>query len=109
MENKEHIYDEKISPIVKQLLAVCKEEGIPMFATFQFDGCGFCTSSLRENGHPMLEYLVAMQQCTQGEHNVNIDRFLKWVCKSAIKEGHHSFYLMQLGIPFASADDNAVD
>ena len=36
MNNKEAIYDEKIAPLVNEILALCKEHEIPMFATFQY-------------------------------------------------------------------------
>ena len=32
--NKEEIYDECISPLMAQILDICKESGINMFATF---------------------------------------------------------------------------
>lgn len=52
--DKEKIYDEKISPLMAQIIAACKEHGIPMLATFCYrsgdfeeDGTiSFCTTSL---------------------------------------------------------------
>lgn len=32
--NKEQIYDEKISPLMKQIIAICKEHGIAMLMDF---------------------------------------------------------------------------
>ncbi|WP_175810615.1 hypothetical protein [Burkholderia cepacia] len=31
---KEQIYDEKISPLMTQIIAICKEHGIPIVASF---------------------------------------------------------------------------
>jgi hypothetical protein len=48
---KEDIYDEQIAPLMKQIIAICKEHQIPMVAQFQYDndeeqGPGFCTTAL---------------------------------------------------------------
>lgn len=49
---KEEVYDESISPLMKQILAVCKEHGIAMVCDFELDDLGgddgplFCTSVL---------------------------------------------------------------
>jgi hypothetical protein len=32
--DKEAVYDEKIAPLMKEIIKVCKEEGIPMLADF---------------------------------------------------------------------------
>ncbi len=47
--NKEEIYDDEISPLVKQILAICNNHGIPMVASFTFENCpergpGRCTT-----------------------------------------------------------------
>ena len=34
MPTKEQVHDDKISPLMRQIIAVCKEHGIAMFATF---------------------------------------------------------------------------
>lgn len=34
----EAIYDEKISPLMAQIIAICKEHDIPMYATVQYAG-----------------------------------------------------------------------
>lgn len=34
--NKESVYDEQISPLLKQITAIRKEHGIPMMASFTF-------------------------------------------------------------------------
>lgn len=47
----ESVYDERIAPLMSQIIAVCKEHKLPMLATFQYqrteeNGEGFCTTSL---------------------------------------------------------------
>lgn len=37
MEDKEPIYDERISPLMKQIIDICKENGIPMVASFRLN------------------------------------------------------------------------
>lgn len=50
--NREAIYDERISPLMTQIIAICKEHDIPMVASFQInddrpDGDAFmCTTCL---------------------------------------------------------------
>lgn len=40
--NKEQVYDEKISPLMQQIIAICQEHGIAMLADFAIghDGVG---------------------------------------------------------------------
>lgn len=48
---RERIYDEQISPLMTQIIAICKEHDIPLVATFQLDdergekAEGFCCST----------------------------------------------------------------
>ena len=47
--DKEALYDEHISPLVTQVIALCKKHGIPVAATFQYanhedNGPAFCTT-----------------------------------------------------------------
>ena len=52
--DSEAIYDAQISPLMEQIIAICKEHRIPMLATFQYkqstpegDGeSGWCTSRI---------------------------------------------------------------
>lgn len=48
--DEESVYDEKISPLMKQIIAICKEHQIPLVAKFQIanheDGPFFATTSL---------------------------------------------------------------
>lgn len=47
----EAVYDAQISPLMAQIIDVCKANGIPMFATFCYrsddeNGLDFCTSAV---------------------------------------------------------------
>ena len=53
--NLEDIYDEKISPLMKQIIEICHEHKIPMLASFTYENCeekghGRCTTHLRYDG-----------------------------------------------------------
>jgi hypothetical protein len=46
VEDRESVYDEQISPLMRQIIAICKANGIPMFASFVFAPERFCTTNL---------------------------------------------------------------
>lgn len=55
MIDKESVYDERISPLVQQIIEICKEENIPFIMDFALrDGEGdenlYCLSAI--HGHP---------------------------------------------------------
>lgn len=49
--DKEDIYDEQIAPLMKQIIAICKANEMPMLFTCQYcdteeDGPGYCSTML---------------------------------------------------------------
>lgn len=53
--DKEDVYDNQISPLMTQIIAICKEHNVPMVAQFQFrndeeEGPGLCTTTLPIEG-----------------------------------------------------------
>ena len=46
VQDKEAVYDEQIAPLMAQILAVCKEHGIPMVASFEYAPEQLCTSAI---------------------------------------------------------------
>lgn len=101
MEDKEAIYDDQIAPLMTQLIEICRREGVPMFASFQYGDAGFCTSAL-STGHCVFNHYMALAQCS--EHGgVNVDKYMNWVAKDARKNGHSSIYLKMSGVPLAPA------
>lgn len=97
MEDLEKIYDEQISPLMQQIIEICKNHDIPMFADFQYSDDGFCKTH-RATGHPLFNHYNAICQC-KGEGGVNIDKYMMWVMREAGKVGHNSIILNQLGVP----------
>jgi hypothetical protein len=75
MGNKEHVYDEEIFPLMKQILEICKREEIPMFASFEYDGNSFCRSMINPEGaHMVTGLLDILAKCAEGK-GTNIDKF----------------------------------
>lgn len=61
----EHVYDEKIAPLMTQIIAICKEHKLPMFATFLYansdeEGDGLCTTNLMFPERPIPEPLLGL-------------------------------------------------
>lgn len=98
MQDQEKIYDDLISPLMQQILELCAEHKIPMFASFQFSEMGFCTSAQEHDGNPVMRYHRALAQCAQG-NQVNIDKFMYWVAKECDGKRHSSMVLMRMGVP----------
>lgn len=49
----ENVYDEQISPLMQQIIAICQENNMPMIASFAFENCeerglGDCTTVLND-------------------------------------------------------------
>ena len=59
MKTKEDIYDEKISPLMKQIIEICQENKIAMIASYSIPGVNDedpndplqCTTGLLEDGY----------------------------------------------------------
>ena len=55
IKDNEDVYDNQISPLMAQIIAICKEHEIPMVAMFQYasevDGCpGHCSTTIPFDG-----------------------------------------------------------
>lgn len=100
MTDKEAIYDEKISPLMAQIIEICQEHKIPMFAEFQYSDGGFCKSAVfgpECESHCIFQYLYALTKCIRSA-GINIDSFMFAVMRSAREHGHSSIILKQLGV-----------
>ena len=98
--DREKIYDDEISPIVKQLIDKCKEHKMPMFLECEYYKGDFCKTKLNPEDwdpHPGFTTLDVITQCFQPD-GVNIDKYFMWLIKQ-VKEagGHGSIYLSMLG------------
>ncbi|CAG8864141.1 hypothetical protein [Pseudomonas fluorescens] len=79
--NKEQIYDDQISPLMQQIIGICKDKGIAVVASFDIahDGEG-------PNGEDCSS-LVCSTHLPDGEGNFN-ERFDK--ANQIIRRGHES-------------------
>lgn len=44
IEDKEDVYDEQIAPLITAIAAICKREGIPMAASFEYAPERYCST-----------------------------------------------------------------
>jgi hypothetical protein len=60
----EQVYDEKINPLMAQIITICKDNDLPFVASFQMNSDGdFCSSALLPENRPvdpMLERLFGV-------------------------------------------------
>ncbi|WP_395490868.1 hypothetical protein ACG1VR_10425 [Cedecea davisae] len=62
--NLENVYDEKISPLMKQIIDICNEHNLPMVASFAYEnseekGIGCCTTTLPFDGRHIKAFAEA--------------------------------------------------
>lgn len=62
--NLESVYDEKISPLMKRIIAICEEHNMPMVASFAYEnseenGCCGCTTTLTFEGRHIKAFAEA--------------------------------------------------
>lgn len=51
--NKEKVYDNEISPLIKEIVAICEKNEMPMIASFAYENCpekgvGCCTTFIND-------------------------------------------------------------
>lgn len=46
LKDNEQVYDEQISPLMTKIIQICKDNNMPMFATFAYQDEQLCTTSL---------------------------------------------------------------
>lgn len=62
--NLESVYDEKISPLMRQIIDICKAHNMPMVASFAYEnseenGIGCCTTALTFEGRSIKAFADA--------------------------------------------------
>lgn len=72
--NLEFIYDSEISPLIQQVIAVCKKHKIPMIASFTYENCeekgrGRCTTHLGFDGRRDETNEKANHTIKHGDHS----------------------------------------
>ncbi len=98
--NKEQIYDEKINPLMAEIIKLSRENQIPVVAFFdlkedEHENSLFCeTTLLPEPGkcHPVFDFIRAIFYAREST-GVNVDKFFMWLMKKVKTEGHGSVYL----------------
>jgi hypothetical protein len=77
MDDKEHIYDEEIAPLMTKIIEICKREQIPMFADFQYSDVDFCTTLIYPDvdGRNVVMNLYNVLSRCRIDEGVNIDSF----------------------------------
>lgn len=50
LKDNEDVYDAQISPLMEQIIAICKEHGIPMLMSFEYAPEEFVTTRLPFDG-----------------------------------------------------------
>jgi hypothetical protein len=91
---KERAYDEKISPLVTEILKLCKEHGIALTATFFLDGETTCST------HYEGDYETSPAMLRMGRYLIharnNFDDFAIAMSRDGRKYGHSSMVLRML-------------
>jgi hypothetical protein len=64
--NLEQVYDEQINPLMAQIIAICKEHGLPMVASFQYEPDSFCTSLVADQPYTHKRLGMACQLIREG-------------------------------------------
>lgn len=71
----ENVYDEQISPLMQQIIAICQEHSMPMIASFAFENCeernvGCCTTVLNGFADRHIREFSEAQQVLNRRHVV---------------------------------------
>ena len=93
MEDKEHVYDDLISPLVSQIIEICKQNQIPHFMSFQYNNTDFCSSFNPHGGHGVFSHYDILRRCAE-QDGINVDKYIFWLLKHP---NTSSICLSQLG------------
>jgi len=93
-QNKEDVYDQKIAPLMTQIIDICKEHQIPMFATYEYASGDFCDTILPDETG---KNSITFQMIYWAAHcRGNADRLIATMLKHAEEHGHNSAFLSRL-------------
>lgn len=85
--NAEAIYDEKFSPLMTQLIALSREHGIPMYATFAFES---------ERNGERVGYVTTKINDIKDRYIEDIDRIHRSASRGAIRSDSSTGSLLGL-------------
>jgi hypothetical protein len=91
---KDQIYDEQISPLMRQIIEICKTNNISMHASFELTpNEGYCTTHLPLDPTPSFTMsLLGLVPRVRG----NFDVLMNAVLKHAREKGHSSIYITMI-------------
>jgi hypothetical protein len=75
--NLEQVYDEQINPLMAQIIAICKEHGLPMIASFQYEPESYCTTLIANQSYANKSLGMACKLIREG--------FLAYTVTSTVK------------------------
>ncbi len=78
--NQEQIYDKEISPLMVQIIEICKKNNITMYADFRLKEIG-CKTLLRFDDSMIMKIYEIAGQC-QDDLSFQLDKFLLCLIKN---------------------------
>jgi hypothetical protein len=68
-KDNERLYDKEIAPLMERILRVCKENGIPMVAVFEYESKTYSFSALEGEDPSVLmkKVQITIQRMAEGE------------------------------------------
>ncbi len=97
----EQIYDEKIAPVLMDLMKLCNANGMPFVAQVEYEPGEFCSSAELPQGRSLPMDLMYVAGRCRG----NVDSLIGWIVNYAKEHGHSSVYLKMLGVPLQPNSD----
>lgn len=85
----EKVYDEKIAPLMTQIITICDEHKMPYHCSFMFRADELCTSHNEHGSDSIIMFMLYVASMCFG----NLDRFIMSMQKHAEKKGHGSMFL----------------
>ena len=72
--NKEDVYDNEISPLMKKIIAICKEHEIPVIASFAYEndeenGIGCATTNIFFDDRKCENFSAAFKEIRSSNHS----------------------------------------
>jgi hypothetical protein len=91
-KKREKIYDEQISPLMKQIIEICKANDMSIFNEIEYAPGDFCRTNIPvEGAHLVFEMFSKLSHC-KIEGGVNVDAFFIWLI-NRFPDNNSSFYI----------------
>lgn len=99
--NAQALYEDKIAPLVRELVEQCRKAGLPMFAMFQDGPESFRTTAI--NGDLAMGEKFRLLRMVHGAWNT--DDLIRQLVQEGHEKGHQSLFLKALGVPPEGPED----